>query len=84
MHPHQEFSGVAPPPEYCHTKNIETIGNLVYASKDDRKKKERDFRKKSAKYMYVLRWCSLHYKVSIKCFRSGCVIKMNFTINRSD
>ena len=54
---HQEFSGVAlsPPPlplGYCHTKNIETTGNLVHASKDDRKKK-RDFRKKSAKYMTV-------------------------------
>ena len=49
VHPHQEFSGVAlppPPPEYCHTKNIETIGNLVYASKDDRKKKREIFVKK--------------------------------------
>ena len=27
-------------------------------------KKKRDFRKKLAKYMYVLRWCSLLYKVS--------------------
>ena len=32
-----------PPPEYCHTKNIETIGNLVYASKDERKKKREIF-----------------------------------------